>query len=255
VNFNSNIPLQVITLAAAAITLCSQVVQSAEIKVIAANAVKSGYADLVSDFEKLSGHKVTTTWTGTVNATKRVSDGEVYDLVIVGSSSIDQLIGAGKLAQGSRADFAKSGVGVASRTGWAKPDVSTTEAVKAAVLAADSIVYSAGPSGAYVGELLKKLGIAEQVASKVKQPASGAEAAAILARGEADFGFAQVSEFLNAPGLVDLGPLPTDIQNFTIYSIGLHAAAPSADAAKALVNHLKASGATPAIKKMGMDPG
>ena len=116
-------------------------------------------------------------------------------------------------------------------------------------------MYSAGPSGGYVGELLKKMGISEQVASRVKQPSSGAEVAAILARGEADFGFAQVSEFLNVPGLIDLGPLPASIQNFTIYAAGLHAAAPSPDAAKALVKHLKAPAAASAIKKMGMEPG
>ena len=228
---------------------------SAEIKVIAANALKDGYTELVSSFEKSSGHTVITTWAGTVNATKRVSDGEVYDLVIISSGNIDQLIAAGKLAAGSRADFAKTGIGVAVRAGMPKPDVSTNETVKAAVLAAKSVVYSAGPSGAYVGELLKKMGIAEQVASKVKQPSSGAEVAAILARGEADFGFAQVSEFLNVPGLIDLGPLPASIQNFTIYAIGRHVAAPSSDAAQALVKHLKSPEAAPAIKKMGMEPG
>ena len=228
---------------------------AAEIKVIAANALKEGYAELVASFEKASGHKVNTTWSGTVNATKRVSDGEVYDLVIIGSSNIDQLIAARKLAAGSRADFAKSGVGIAIRAGLSKPDVSTSDAVKAVLLAAKSIAYSAGPSGAYAEQLIKKMGIAEQVAAKIKQPSSGAEVASMLARGDADLGLAQVSEFLNVPGLIDLGPLPASIQNFTIYAIGLHAAAPSADAAKALVEHLKAPEAAPAIRKMGMEPG
>jgi molybdate transport system substrate-binding protein len=241
--------------AVAAIALCSQVAQSAEIRVIAANAVKEGYAELVSDFEKSSGHKVVTAWAGTVNATKRINDGEVYDLVIIGSDNIDQLIKSEKLAAGSRADFAKTGIAVAVRAGMPKPDISTSDAVKSAVLAANSVVYSAGPSGAYIGELLKRLGIAEQVAPKVKQPSSGAEVAAILSRGEADFGFAQVSEFLNVSGLVSLGPLPASVQNFTIYAVGLHVAAPSPDAAKALVKHLKAPEAASAIKKMGMEPG
>ncbi len=231
------------------------VAESAEIKVIAANALKDGYTELVAAFEKSSGHKVVTTWAGTENATKRVSDGEVYDLVIIGSRNIEQLIAAGKLATGSRADFAKTGVGIAVRAGLPKPDVSTIDAVKAAVLAAKSIVYSAGPSGAYVEEMLKRMGVAERVASKVRRPSSGAEVAAILARGEADLGFAQLSEFLNLPGLVDLGPLPASIQNFTIYAVGLHVAAPSPDAAKALVKHLKAPEATSAIKKMSMEPG
>ena len=247
--------LQRMLFAAVAIAQCSQVAQSAEIKVIAANAIKEGYSELVSAFEKSSGHKVITTWTGTVNATKRINDGEVYDLVIVGSDNIDQLIKSEKLTAGSRTDFAKTGIGVAVRAGTPKPDISTSDAIKSAVLAAKSVVYSSGPSGAYIGELLKKLGIAEQVAPKVKQPSSGAEVAAVLSRGEADFGFAQVSEFLNVPGLVALGPLPASIQNFTIYAVGLHAAAPSPDAAKALVNHLRTPEAASAIRKMGMEPG
>ncbi len=126
--------------------------------------------------------------------------------------------------------------------------------MRSALLNATSIVYSAGPSGAHIGELLKQMGIADQVASKVRQPSSGAEVAAILARGEADFGFAQVSEFLNVPGLVDLGPLPAGIQNFTIYAIGLHAAAPQPEAARALVRHLIGPGAAPAIRSMGTEP-
>ena len=190
-----------------------------------------------------------------MNATKRISDGEVYDLVILGSSNIDQLIAGGKLVAGSRADFAKTGIGVAVRTGVPRPDVSTSDAVKAAVLAAKSIVYSAGPSWSYIAELLKQMGIAEQVASRVKQPSSGAEVATMLARGEADFGFAQVSEFLNVPGLIDLGPLPASIQNFTVYAVGLHTAAPSPDAAQELIKHLRAPESATAIRKMGMEPG
>ena len=238
-----------------AVGLVPQVAQPAEIKVIAANALKDGYAELVASFEKSGEHKVATTWTGTLNATKKVGDGEIFDLVIIGSSNIDQLIAAGKLVAGSRVDFAKAGVGVAVRAGLPKPDVSNSDAVRAAVLDAKSVAYSAGPSGAYIVELLKKMGIAEQIAAKVKQPSSGAEVAALLARGEVDLGFAQVSEVLNVPGIVDLGPLPASIQNYTIYAIGVHTAAPAPDAAKALIQHLRASEAAPAIKKMGMEPG
>jgi molybdate transport system substrate-binding protein len=245
---------RVLLLAVAAVAFFPQIVRAAEIKVIAANALKDGYAELVAAFEKTSGHKVVTTWSGTVNATKRVGDGEVYDLVIIGSANIDQLVAAGKLVAGRRADFAKTGIGVAVRAGLPKPDVSTSDGVRAAVLAAKSVVYSAGPSGAYIAELLKRMGIAEQIASKVKQPSSGAEVAAVLARGDADFGLAQVSEFLNVPGLLDLGPLPASIQNFTIYAIGVHVASPSPDAAKTLIKHLKGPEAAPAIRKMGMEP-
>lgn len=242
-------------LLACAMSLCPLLAQSAEIKVIAANAIKDGYAELVASFERSSGHKVVTTWAGTVSATKRVGDGEVYDLVIIGSNNIDQLIGSGKLAAGSRADIARTGIGIAVRSGLPKPDVTTRDAVKAAVLAASSIVYSAGPSGVHIARLLKGMGIADEVSAKTKQPSSGAEVAAIIARGEGDLGFAQVSEFLNVPGLVDLGPLPASLQNYTIYAAGLHVSAPAPEAASALVRHLKAPEAAPAIRKMGMEPG
>lgn len=244
------------TLAAAATTVAGShaAAQSTEIRVIAANAVKDAYVTLVAAFEMASGHKVATTWAGTESATRRVMAGEAYDIVIIGSRSIDQLIAAGKLAPGSRSDFATSRVGVAVRAGLPRPDVSTSEAVKAAVLAAGSVAYSAGPSGAYIAELFRTMGIAERVASKVRQPSSGAEVAQILARGEVDIAFAQVSEFLDVPGLVDLGPLPAGIQNITTYSAGQHVATASAGAAAALIRHLTAPEAAAAIRKMGMDP-
>ncbi len=135
-------------------------VQSAEIKVIAASAVKDAYTELVAGFEMSSGHKVSTIWAGTESAATRVIDGEICDIVIIGSLNIDQLIAAGKLASGSRADLAKSRVGIAVRAGLPKPDVSTSEAVKIAVLAAGSVAYSKGPSGAYIAVLLRRLGIA-----------------------------------------------------------------------------------------------
>ena len=243
------------TLFVTAAALGSSAVHAAEVKVIAANAVRTGLTELISNFEKSSGHKVVVAWAGTTDATRRVSEGEVHDLVIVGSANIDQLTTAGRLAAGSRADFAKSGVGMAVRGGLPKPDVSSSDALKATLLAANSIAYSAGPSGAYVAEFLKRLGIGEQVAAKVKQPANGAEVAAMLGRGEVDFEFAQVSEFLDAKGITDLGPLPASIQNYTIYAVGLHSAAPAAEAARALVSYLQSPEAASAIKKMGMDPG
>ncbi|MBN8941811.1 MAG: substrate-binding domain-containing protein [Rhizobiales bacterium] len=237
----------------ATVTRSHAAAQSSEIRVIAANAVKDAYVTLVASFETASGHKVATTWAGTEGATRRVMAGEAYDVVIIGSRNIDQLVAAGKLTAGSRADFATSRVGVAIRAGLPRPDVSTSEAVKAAVLAAGSVAYSAGPSGAYVAELFKTMGITERIAAKVRQPSSGAEVAQILARGEVDIAFAQVSEFLEVAGLVNLGPIPASIQNITTYSAGQHVAAAS-PAAAALIKHLVAPDAAAAIRRMGMDP-
>lgn len=243
------------SLALGLILSCARAIpsQAAEIRVIAANAVKDGYGEIVAAFEKATGHTVRTTWAGTVAAAKRVGDGEVFDLVIIASANIDQLIAAGKLIPGSRADFAKTGVAMAVRAGLPRPDVATPEGVRQAVLAARSLAYSGGPSGAYVVEMLRRMGIADQAAAKAKQPSSGAEVAALLAKGEVDFAFAQVSEFMGLAGVEPLGPLPPALQNYTIYAIGL---GPSAgESARALVRHLTAPDAAGAIRRMGMEPG
>lgn len=228
--------------------------QAAGIKVMAANAVKESFLELVSDFEKSSGHRVSTIWGGTEGIAKRVSGGEVVDIVIIAAPNIDKLILEGKLVTGSRADFAKSGAGIAVRTGLPKPDISSGEAVKRAVLAANSIAYSSGPSGFYLADLFKKMGIADQIKDKVKQPASGVQVGELVARGEADLGFQQVSELMHVKGIDFLGPLPAEIQKITVYSAGLHSAAPAPDAAKALVKFLTAPLAGPIIKKFGMEP-
>ena len=241
--------------AATAIVIGASTAHAAEVKVIAANAVKEAYLEIVSAFEKASGHKVTTIWAGTESATKQISGGEVVDIVLIAAPNIDKLIAEGKLAAGSRADVAKTGVGVAVRAGLPKPDISSREAIKQAVLAAKSVAYSSGPSGFYLADLFNKMGIADQIKEKVKQPASGVQIAELMARGDADLGFHQVSELVHAKGIDYLGPLPADIQNITVYSAGLHTAAPTPDAAKALVKFLTAPEAAPMIKKIGMEPG
>jgi ABC-type molybdate transport system substrate-binding protein len=140
----------------AAMVIGMNAAHAAQIKVMAANAVKEAYIDIVSAFEKSSGHRVTTIWGGTEGITKRISGGEVVDIVIIAAPNIDKLILEGKLVKGSRTDFARSGIGIAVRTGLPKPDISSADAVKRAVLAAKSVAYSSGPSGFYLADLLSK---------------------------------------------------------------------------------------------------
>jgi molybdate transport system substrate-binding protein len=173
---------------------------------------------------------------------------------LIAAPNIERLIAQRKLAAGSRADFAKTGVGIAVRAGLPKPDVSSADAVKRAVLDAKSVAYSTGPSGFYIVELFKKLGIADQVKDKVKQPPSGTQIAEMIARGDADLGFQQVSELAHAKGIEYLGPLPDEIQNITIYALALHADAPSSEPAKALVAFMTAPTAAAPIRKMGLEP-
>lgn len=226
-----------------------------EIKVMAVNALKEPLAELAAGFEKSSGHKVIFLWGGTEALTKRVAAGEAADIVVIAAPNIDRLIAEGKLAAGSRADIAKSGVGVAVRSGLPKPDVSSAEAVKRAVLEAKSVAYSTGPSGFYLAELFNRMGVSEQIKDKVKQPPSGAQVGELLARGEADLGFQQVSELMHVKGIDYLGPLPPEIQHTTVYSAGVHGAVPPSEAAKALVKALTSPAAAPALRKVGMEPG
>lgn len=228
---------------------------AAEVTLMAANAVKEPLLDLIAGFESASGHKVAVSWSGTEAIARKVNDGAMIDVVIIGAGAMDKLSADGKLAAGNRVDFAKVGIGIALRAGLPRPDISSGEKVRMAVLAANSVAYSTGPSGFYLADMFKKMGIADQIKDKLKQPASGAQVAELVARGEADLGFQQVSELVHAKGIDYLGPLPADIQYVTTYSAGVPTTSLAPEAAKALMKFLTAPEAAPIIKKSGMEPG
>jgi molybdate transport system substrate-binding protein len=223
----------------------------ATIKVMASAAFREAYLELVPEFERATGHKVTTLWVPSVQMMSRLKGGEIVDLVILSAASLDELVKAGIV--GNRVDLARSGVGVAVRAGAPKPDISSGDALKRAVLAATAVVYSTGPSGIYLAGLFQRMGIADQVKPKLKQ-VQGEPAGAVVARGEAEIGFQQVSELLPVPGIDLVGPLPADIQQITTFSAGLHVGAKAPDAAKALVRFLTAPAAAPVIRKKGLEP-
>jgi molybdate transport system substrate-binding protein len=240
---------------ATAALLLSGTASAAELKVLSTQATEEAYKELVPRFEKATGHKVNTVFTGTVNADKRLADGESYDMLIMSSGSIDGHIKGGKVAAGSRVDLAKSGVAVGVKAGAPKPDVSSVEALKNTILAAKSIGYSTGPSGIYIVSLFEKLGIADAVKSKLKQTPSGVFVGTLIANGETEIGFQQVSELFHFAGVDYVGPLPEPVQRYTVFSSGIAAGAKEGDAAKALVKFLTAPDATSAYKKQGMEPG
>jgi molybdate transport system substrate-binding protein len=222
-----------------------------EIKVMLSAAFKEAYLELTPPFEKATGHKLSTAWVASVEMMQRLKGGEQVDLVILSAVSLDELKKAGIVAE--RFDIAKSGVGVAVKTGAPKPDISSGEAVKRAVLAAKGIAYSKGPSGIYLIKLFERWGISERIKSKVRQ-VQGEPAGASAARGEVELAFQQVSELLPVPGIELVGPLPPDIQEITTFSAGLHAKAKEPKAARALVDFFKAPAAAPVIRKKGMEP-
>ncbi len=242
-------------LGAAGAVMLAGIANAAEIKVIGSPGLKEPYTLLVPGFEKASGHKVVTIWGGVNDVARRVGAGETADLVLLPAAQIEDLLKQGKLVAGSRVDIAKSGVGVAIRAGAPKIDIGSAEGLRKALLAAKSIAYSAGPSGIHIAGLIQKWGIAGEVKSKIVPASTGTPIGEVVARGDAEIGFQQVSELLSVKGIDYLGPLPAEIQEITVFAAGLHKAAAAPDAAKALVKFLTAPEAVPVIRKTGMEPG
>jgi len=236
----------------AAMVMTMNSARADEIRLIASAGVRELLQDLIPQFERSRGHTVRPQWGGNADILKRITGGEGFDLVIMAAENIDKLIAAGKVS-GRRTDVAKSGVGVAVREGLPKPDISSAEAVRQAVLAAKSVAYSSGPSGIYIAELFKRMGLADQIKDKVKQTPSGVQVGDVMARGEADLGFQQVSELIHVKGTTYVGPLPPEIQLMTTFSAG-RAAAESNAASQALVEFLTTPNAAEAIRKAGMEP-
>jgi molybdate transport system substrate-binding protein len=228
---------------------------AAEIKVIGSPGFREAYNALLPQFEKSTGHHVTTIWDGVTNVAKRVANGEAADIVILPVAQIEELMRSGKLAPGGRADVAKSGIGVAVMKGAPKPDLRSSETLKNALLKAKSISYSTGPSGVHMALLLKQWGIADAVKAKIVIAPSDTPVGEILAKGGAEIGFQQVSELIRIKNIDYLGDLPADVQEVTVFAAAVHKSAAQPDAAKALVKYLSAPAAAPAIRKAGMEPG
>ena len=227
---------------------------AAEIHVIASSGFREVYLELVPQFEQMNKHKVVASFASSPDIMKRAKAGESADLFILASGSVDELIKLGKVVPGSRVDLAKSGIGIAVHTGAPQPDISSSDAVKRALLAAKSIGYSGGASGVYITELFQRMGIADQLKPKLRQAPAGVPVGELIARGEVEIGLHQMSELLPVAGIDLLGPLPVDIQQFTVFSAGVSTAAKASDAAKELVKFLTAPGTAPLIRKKGMEP-
>jgi molybdate transport system substrate-binding protein len=227
---------------------------AAEVRLLAPNAAKEAVLEAVSRFEQATGHKVLASWSGTEAITQRVGGGEIVDVVVNAAQNIDRLTADGKLAAGSRTDFARSSIGVATAPSAAAADVSTVDGLKAALLAARSVVISSGTSGRHLQDVFARLGVAEQVKPKLKQPPSGAQIGDFLASGEVELGFQQVSELLHVKGIRYLGALPAELQSYTVYAGGLHAQAAQPEAAKALLTALRQAEVAAAVRRAGMEP-
>ena len=230
---------------------------AAEITIITSMALHDAYVELVPQYERASGDKVTIVWSSAVGLPKLVEGGEKGDLAILPAAGVDELIKKGFLAPGSRVSLAKSLIGVAIRPGAPRPDLSSSAGLKKSLLASKAIVLSGGTSSFYLKDLFQKMGIADQIKSKLNQygPGGGENVSTVLASGRGDLGFQQVSEFVDVKGIEYVGPLPPEIQQVTVFSAGLFRSARAPQAARALVAFLTSPQAAPILRKHGLDPG
>jgi molybdate transport system substrate-binding protein len=229
---------------------------AAEVKVLTAGAFKQVVLALAPDFEKHTGTKVALDNDTAGGLQKRIESGEAFDVAIITPTIIDGLAGSGKVAPNSRVNLATVAIGVVVKEGAPKPDISTVEAFKKALLAAKSVAYidpaSGGSSGIYIDKLLERLGIADQIRPKAKLK-KGGYVAELIASGEAELGLHQISEIVPVKGAVLVGPLPKEIQNTTTYAAGLSANAQNKEAAQALIKAFSGPAAVTVLKAKGME--
>lgn len=233
-------------------------VRADEVRVMTSGGLAAPHLAIVETFERATGHTIVTLATaagiGPDAIVARVRRGEAVDLFMNSDQSIRALIDEGVLLRGSRVPIARSGIGVAVRKGAPKPNVSTVEALKTALLNAKSIAYSAQVSGIYLStELFPRLGIADQVKRK-SQRIERERVGAVVARGEAEIGFQQISELLPIDGIEYLGPLPAEVQRITLFSAGVSAKSTHQAAARAFAEFFRSPEGLAMIKKYGMEP-
>jgi molybdate transport system substrate-binding protein len=239
--------------------LLSGAASAAEVRVLISGGLTAAYKALVPEFERATGHKVLTAYGPSMGTTTnaipaRLDRGEPADVLIMVGYALDDLVKNGKAIADSKIDLVKSPIAVAVKSGTPKPDISTADAVKRALLAAKTIAYSDSASGVYVStEMFDKLGIKEAMEGKARKiPAT--PVGEIVARGDAEIGFQQMSELKPVEGIDIIGPLPDELQKITVFSAGIASASKVPDAGKALIKFLASPAARTEIVKSGMDP-
>jgi molybdate transport system substrate-binding protein len=251
--------LRTLALGLAAALYLSGAANAAEVRVMISGGLTAAYKALVPEFERATGHTVLTAYGPSMGTTQnaipvRLERGEPVDVLIMVGYALGDLAKQGKVVPDSRVDLVKSPIGVAVKSGTPKPDISSAEALKRALLAAKSVAYSDSASGVYVStEMFGKLGIADEMKDKARKiPAT--PVAEIVARGDAEIGFQQISELLPVAGVDIVGPLPQELQKITTFSAGIATLSKEPDAGRALIKFLTSPAASAVIVKSGMEP-
>jgi molybdate transport system substrate-binding protein len=223
------------------------------LRIISGGAMQGLMAEAVPLFERDRAGKVAVEIGLTSALTKAIANGAVFDIAVLPRGDIDALARDGRIAAGSVTNVARSAIGVAVRAGAQKPDISTVDAFKRAVLQAGSVTYSDGPSGLYIAGLMDRLGLAEAIKSKTRLTTG--PVAELLARGEAELGLQQIVAILPVKGADLVGPLPDELQNVIVYAAGLSPRCADGDAARALVNFMATPEVVRIIRAKGLEPG
>ena len=228
---------------------------STTLRLISSMATKPLLADLVALYTaQAPSVQVVVESVGGVDAAKRVEAGEAFDGVVLASNAIDKLIAGGHVLAGSRADLVHSGVAVAVPAGAPVPDISTEEALKAAVLAAPTLGYSTGPSGVQLAKLFEAWGIAEHIAPRIVQAKPGVPVGSLVAQGEVALGFQQLSEMLGVPGITLVGGLPKAVEIITTFSGSVAATCQQPEGMRALLAFWQSPACDELKRRHGMDP-
>jgi molybdate transport system substrate-binding protein len=229
------------------------VAHAGEIKVLSTLGMRSVMEELAPQFERTTGHKLNLTFGITSALRRQIEAGETFDVAIMGAQFIDDLIKQGKLRADTRTDVMRSGIGIAVRAGAPKPDISTVEALKRALLDTPSIAYSKeGLSGIYFASLLERLGIAEAMQPKTKLGAG--LVAELVAKGEADMAVQLVTDLIAVQGAELVGPIPAEVQNYFVFTAGVGADVKDPGPAKDLIKFLTAPSAVSVLRAKGLEP-
>jgi molybdate transport system substrate-binding protein len=221
---------------------------------ISSMATRQVLAELAGAYQALCGTVVAFESVGGVDAAKRVQAGEAFDVVVLASDAIDKLVASGRVVADSKTDLVHSGVAIAVRAGAPRPDIGSEAALRQAVLAARTLGYSTGPSGVALGKLFDRWGIADTVRDRIVQAPPGVPVGTLVARGEVELGFQQLSELMHLPGIDVIGPMPAGLEIVTTFSAGLCAASARPAAVRALLDFLRSPAAADAKRRHGMEP-
>jgi molybdate transport system substrate-binding protein len=226
---------------------------AATLKILSGGAMRALLIEAVPLFESAGGIKTDVRFALTSVLKKEIEDGAIFDIALLPRPELDALLEQGSIAAGTQADIARSAVGLAVRAGAPRPDIATVAAFKRALLAAQTVGYSDGPSGAYVTDLLQRLGIAQEMKPKIRL--TSGPVAELVAKGEAEIGLQQIVAILPVKGADLVGPLPGELKNIIVYAAGLSARSASSQAGRRLIAFMATPQVVSIIRAKGMEPG